>query len=58
MTRVGTNLHNLSHLATSNNVRVRVIDGHVESKRLQQDVLVGDQLLSFFLIRVRPKKKY
>jgi hypothetical protein len=35
-------------------VRVRVVDGHVEAERLQQDVLVRHQLLRLLLVRVGP----
>ncbi len=55
MTRFALIFKLVAHLTTANDVSVGVVDGHVEAERLQQDVLVGDQLLSFFLIRIRPK---
>ena len=47
-------LGGLDELAAADNVRVRVVDGHVKPQRLQQDVLVENQLLRLLLVRVGP----
>ena len=46
----------LDELAAADDVRVRVVNGHVEAQRLQQDVLVHHQLLSLFVIRFRSER--
>ena len=50
--RLGQLLGGLDELTAAYDVGVRVVDGHVESQRLQQDVLVKNQLLGLLLVRV------
>jgi hypothetical protein len=51
--RLGKLFRGLDELAASYDVRVRVVDGHVKAKSLQEYVLVGDQLLGLLVVRFR-----
>lgn len=44
-------------LAALEHLGVGVVDGHVEAKSLEEDVLVVDQLLGLFVVRLRGRIK-
>lgn len=40
-------------MARFHNVRMRMIDGHIEAERLQQNVLVEDQIVGVLIVERR-----
>ena len=55
--RLGQFLGSLDELAAAHDVRVRMVDGHLEAEGLQQDVLVLHQLLRLLVVRFRSNRK-